>query len=154
MQIFSIIESSLRSWLELPAQSDFSLQNLPFGIFSTTDANESRVGIALGDLVIDTVVLFDAGLLSSIGGLNRGHLVSPSLNSLIEAGGPVWRALRIRVAELFSQGNSTIAQNSDLQSKVLRKASDVRMHMPVRVPNYVDFYSSLEHATNVGGNVP
>ncbi len=150
MQAFSIVDSSLRSWLEIPAQSDFSLQNLPFGVFSTSDASEARVGMALGDFVIDTVVLFDAGLLSGITGLNRGHLLSASLNSLMQAGAPVWRSLRSRVAELFAQGNSTIAENADLQTKALRRQSSVRMHMPVRVSNYVDFYSSLEHATNVG----
>ena len=150
MQTFSIIDSSLRSWLELPKQTDFPLQNLPFGVFSTSDASEARVGMALGDFVIDTVVLFDAGLLSGITGLNRGHLLSASLNSLMQAGAPVWRSLRCRVAELFTQGNSTIAENADLQAKALRKQSNVRMHMPVRVSNYVDFYSSLEHATNVG----
>jgi fumarylacetoacetase len=150
MQTFSIIDSSLRSWLELPKQTDFPLQNLPFGVFSTSDASEARVGMALGDFVIDTVVLFDAGLLSGITGLNRGHLLSASLNSLMQAGAPVWRSLRCRVAELFTQGNSSIAENADLQTKALRKQSNVRMHMPVRVSNYVDFYSSLEHATNVG----
>lgn len=150
MQSFSIIDSSLRTWLELPKNTDFPLQNLPFGVFSTADSTEPRVGIALGDWVIDTVVLFDAGLLSGITGLNRGHLVSTSLNSLMQAGGAVWRSLRSRVADLFTVGNTTLMQNVDLHAKALRRSVDVRLHMPVRVSNYVDFYSSLEHATNVG----
>lgn len=150
MNSFSIIDSSLRSWLDLPTNSDFPLQNLPFGIFSTTDNRDRRVGLALGDLVVDTVVLWDAGLLANIHGLDRSHLTAHSLNDLMQAGSPVWRALRSQVAVLFTQGQSAIAQNADLHARVLRKQSDVALQMPVRVSNYVDFYSSLEHATNVG----
>lgn len=150
MQTFSVIPWSARSWLELPFNTGFSLQNLPFGIFTTQMRKEPRVGMALGDFIIDTVVLFDADLLNGIPGLTRQILASYSLNSLLAQGSGTWRALRMRVAELFTSGNETIKSNPDIHARVLVKQSDAQMLLPTKVSNYVDFYSSREHASNVG----
>jgi fumarylacetoacetase len=139
-----------KSWFGIPRDSDFSLQNLPFGIFRTAALPEARVGLALGDSVIDTAVLFDTGLLAGVSGLRRDHLVTDSLNALLAAGPSVWRALRGRVAELFTAGNDTLVQQADLHARVLVKASLAQLLLPTKVSNYVDFYSSREHASNVG----
>ncbi|NBO37854.1 fumarylacetoacetase [bacterium] len=150
MSQFSVIPWNARSWLEVSSQSDFSLQNLPFGIFTSNGRTEPRVGLALGDWVVDTVALFDAGLLAQVPGLNRTHLLAAELNALLSAGSLTWRGLRAQVAELFTAGNSTLLKNSDLHSRLLVKQSEAKMRLPTRVSNYVDFYSSREHASNVG----
>lgn len=150
MSTFSTIPHSARSWLQIPSRSDFSLQNLPFGIFSTQEISSPRVGLALGEFVIDTVVLFDAGLLSSVRGLSRDQLHSNSLNGLLIAGADVWRSLRARVAELFTEGNDSLLKKADIHARALVKVSDAKMLLPTKVSNYVDFYSSREHASNVG----
>ncbi|NBW82085.1 fumarylacetoacetase, partial [bacterium] len=117
MSTFSTISKSSRSWLQIPSDSDFSIQNLPFGIFATQASLSPRVGLALGEWVIDTVVLFDAGLLSGVRGLNREHLNCSSLNSLMAAGSEVWRALRLRVAELFTEGNDALLKKADIHAR-------------------------------------
>jgi fumarylacetoacetase len=150
MQRFSTISSTQRSWLNITSDSDFSLQNLPFGIFACKTVNEPRVGLALGDSIVDTVVLFDAGLLSGVRGLTREHLCNASLNVLLAQGSTTWRELRLRVAELFTAGNREVYDNPDLHARVLVKQSLARMHLPTKIGSYVDFYSSREHASNVG----
>lgn len=150
MTVFSQIPFNAESWLAVSKQSDFSLQNLPFGIFATSSNPSPRVGLALGDWVIDSTVLFDAGLLSSVKGLLREHLNAGSLNALMAAGAQIWRPFRLRVAEIFTKGNDALLKNSDLQARALVKMTDAKMSLPVKVSNYVDFYSSREHASNVG----
>ena len=150
MQTFTNLPWTARSWLEIPVNSDFSIQNLPFGIFSTSEARQPRVGLALGEFIIDTAVLFDAGMLAHVPGLSRELLYANSLNSLLSTGVSTWRALRVRVAELFTQGNSDVLKNADLHARVLVKQSQAQLYLPTKVSNYVDFYSSREHATNVG----
>ncbi len=150
MTTFSQISLNAKSWLDVSASSDFSLQNLPFGIFRTAADRQARVGLALGDFVIDTAVLFDAGLLANIQGLRREHLVADSLNALLSAGSSVWRTLRLRIAEIFTQGNDSLVRNADLHARALVKISDATLSLPTKVSNYVDFYSSREHASNVG----
>lgn len=150
MTFFANPSWQARSWFQLPAQSDFSLQNLPFGIFSSAGHPEKRVGLALGDVIIDTVALFDAGLLSAVPGLKRELLLTDALNPLLTEGRKTWQALRMRVAELMTQGNEALRQKADWHARVFVPQSGAQMHLPVRVSNYVDFYSSREHASNVG----
>ena len=150
MQTFTNLPWTARSWLEIPVNSDFSIQNLPFGIFSTSEARQPRVGLALGEFIIDTAVLFDAGMLAQVPGLSRELLYANSLNSLLSASVSTWRALRVRVAELFTQGNNDVLKNADLHARLLVKQSHAQLYLPTKVSNYVDFYSSREHATNVG----
>ncbi|MEY3901278.1 MAG: hypothetical protein RL189_584 [Pseudomonadota bacterium] len=150
MTKFTNIPMTSRPWLAVSEESDFSLQNLPFGIFRSSVVKEARVGLALGDWVIDCAVLFESGLLSSVAGLRREHVFADSLNPLLAAGAHVWRALRLSVAELFTQGNGALQSQPDLHSRVLLKMSDATLLLPTKVSNYVDFYSSREHASNVG----
>lgn len=150
MTKFTNIPMTSRPWLAVSAESDFSLQNLPFGIFRSSGAKEARVGLALGDWVIDCAVLFEAGLLSSVAGLRREHVFADSLNPLLAAGAPVWRALRLRVGEIFTQGNDVLRSQADLHSRALVKMNEAALLLPTKVSNYVDFYSSREHASNVG----
>ena len=136
----AIIDPSRRSWLDVPDDSDFPIQNLPFGIFSTPDHPGPRVGIAIGDQIIDLWAVQRAGLIDQ-----RFRLVE-SLHDVL--GPPAdGRALRARAADLMSVGNTELDAVPD---RGLVSQAEATMHLPFHVGDYVDFYSSEEHALNLG----
>jgi len=141
-------DPSLHSWIEIDPLSDFPIQNLPFGIFQT-DTKDPRVGVAIGDYVLDLCVLGQRDFFELID-LDPNVFHRPYLNDFIALGKPIWRAVRNRVSELLRNDNEEISGNSRLMQECLIRQADVQMLMPVKVPNYTDFYSSIEHATNVG----
>ena len=147
----STIDKNLTSFIDIAADSDFSIHNLPYGIFSETkDAagnNNRRAGVAIGEQVLDLSVLEAEGLLSLDGG---SYFDQPTLNAFIDSGRDNWTKARTTIQTLLSADNDTLRDNADLQQKSLFKQADVTMHMPVQVPGFTDFYSSKEHATNVG----
>ena len=139
---------NLKSWVEVKPGSDFPIQNLPFGIFKTADKTP-HVGVAIGDFILDLVVVNEAGLLKSID-FDKRVLSQNVLNRFIALGKPITNAVRERISDLLNTENSELRDNGELKSKALVKQSYAQMLMPVYVPNYTDFYSSKEHATNVG----
>jgi fumarylacetoacetase len=136
---------TIQSWIPIPANSDFSPENLPFGIFSTSNKS-ARAGVAIGEHIIDLSELHLAGLINQV---PLEVLNAATLNTLIACGKKNTSALRLRVQELISQGNSELQAHPSLQN-ILVKQSDATMHMPVHVGDYTDFYSSIDHATNMG----
>ncbi len=138
----------LKSWVEVKPGSDFPIQNLPFGIFKTANS-APRVGIAIGEYILDLPVVAEAGLLKNIE-FDKSVLAQNVLNWLINLGKPVTNALRERISDLLNINNRELQDNAQLRAKALVKQSDAEMLLPVFVPNYTDFYSSKEHATNVG----
>ena len=147
----STIDKNLTSFIDIATDSDFSIHNLPYGIFSETkDAtgnNNRRAGVAIGEHVLDLSVLEAEGLLSLAGG---PYFDQPTLNAFIDSGRENWTKARTTIQMLLSADNDTLRDNADLQQKALFKQADVTMHLPVQVPGFTDFYSSKEHATNVG----
>ena len=147
----STIDKNLTSFIDIATDSDFSIHNLPYGIFSETkDAagnNNRRAGVAIGEHVLDLSVLEAEGLLSLVGG---PYFDQPTLNAFIDSGRENWTKARTTIQTLLSADNDTLRDNADLQQKALFKQADVTMHLPVQVPGFTDFYSSKEHATNVG----
>jgi fumarylacetoacetase len=141
-------DPSHKSWVPVPSGSDFPIQNLPYGIFRTASLSP-RAGIAIGDYILDLQAASEAGLLDTFS-FDKTVLAKDVLNWFIALGKPVTNALRERVAELLNVNNTELQNNDSLRSKVLVKQSDAQMLRPVYVPNYTDFYSSREHATNVG----
>ena len=141
-------DATMTSWIEVPEGHDFPLANLPFGIFSTADRS-ARPGMRLGDHVIDLSALFDAGLLDGFD-LSIDVLSAPILNPLMKLGKPTTVALRERVQALFAADSAELRNRLDLHAACLVPASSVSMHMPVEVGDYTDFYSSEDHARNVG----
>ena len=135
----------LRTWLPIPVGSDFPVQNLPFGIFRTNGA-AARVGVAIGDQVIDMAALDNAGLFTS-SGLPDGLFAQDSLNAYLEAGPPVWTTVRKAVSDLLTSVGPPV---SPRPSSFLTPMNEAQMLLPVEIGDYVDFYSSLEHARNVG----
>jgi len=136
------------SWIESAndGQTDFPLQNLPYGIFSAS-GKTPRVGVAIGDMVLDLAVLDDAGLLPAAA---KGAFGVDNLNRFIALGKSVWSDTRKRLTALLSGEDKALEDNPALRASALAPATWVTMHLPVQIPGYTDFYSSKEHATNVG----
>ncbi len=139
-------EKPLRTWLEIPNNSDFSIYNLPYGIFSSPQNAHKRAGIRIGDYVIDLHLLAHCGLLDSIP-FDKHVFEKNVLNEYINLGKNIHQQLRARITELLLVGNEELKNQAD---KILFPAKELTMHLPVQIGDYTDFYSSEEHATNVG----
>ena len=138
----------LKSWIETPENSDFPIQNIPFGIFSTSE-NSSRVATIIGDTLIDIAALEELGYLSDLE-IDTWSYESDSLNMLMDAHKEGTRALRDRLSDIFEEGNAELRDNETDKKHILFDSASVTMHLPVEIGDYTDFYSSREHATNVG----
>lgn len=140
--------ASYTSWITVPAGHDFPIQNLPYGIIKT--AAKTRVASRIGDYTIDMLALFELGYLSDIKGITRGMFDSPYLNDFIACEKETTRAIRQSMFELFESSNSRLRENPIHRDKILIPIDKVEMLLPVKIGDYTDFYSSIEHATNVG----
>jgi len=138
----------LKSWVEVPAGSDFPIQNLPFGIFKT-EYLSPVAGVAIGDHVLDLVYLHENGFLDGLG-LPVGIFNQRYINDFIGLGKKKTREVRERISELLQHDNDELKSNLAAREIALIPMSEVEMQLPIRIPNYTDFYSSEEHATNVG----
>ena len=131
----------LSTWIPVAKNSDFPIQNIPFGIGLI---NNKKVGVSrIGDYVINLSVLFEEGCFKNI--ISRNYFANDYLNSFLDLNKKTWRLVRDKISELFSK-----EMNESLKSKCLSNIKDVTMCMPVRVGDYTDFYSSRQHAYNVG----
>jgi fumarylacetoacetase len=139
---------ALSSWVEVPEHSDFPIQNLPFGIFKT-ESLSPRVGVRIGNHVVDLKTLFVLGYLENLP-FALVDFDTNFLNSLMKKGKQGTRALRNRVSKLLSSTQPDLQKNEHHVEQVLIAVDQVTMCMPVQIGDYTDFYSSKEHATNVG----
>jgi len=136
---------SLTSWVGVPEGSDFPIQNLPYGVFA--DASGVRCGIAIGDVVFDLARAETSGLFADTG-LEADTFASGSLNLFISQPRDVWSAVRGHVTDLLSSGNADGESFARAHDLIVERA--VRLRLPVEIGDYVDFYSSEQHASNVG----
>lgn len=136
----------LKSFIDIPRDSHFPLENLPFGIFKPSEG-PARAGIALGDYVVDLAALEEAGHFRDLG---RQLFGRDSLNEFLALGRPAWRKVREILQKLLSAETSTLRDDAKLRERVFHRQSDVVMQLPVKIGNYTDFYSSYHHAHNVG----
>ncbi len=143
------VDPSFESFVPVGAESHFPLQNLPYGVFSPTAADEPRVGTRIGEYVLDLAVIQNAGLLVAAG-LPEGIFSHWVLNPFMELGVPQRRAVRLLIHELLRADNVTLRDDEVLRGRALLPAAAVTMQFPVMIPDYTDFYASREHATNVG----
>ena len=134
----------INSWVSGSDSSQFSIHNLPFGIFSVAN-NQKRIGIAIGDKIVDMAVVSALELADD---LSIDHKVfnEESLNTFIGLGKTVTNEIRTRVQKWLCEDQSPLKEHDH----VLIDQSEVTMHLPLHIGDYTDFYSSLEHATNVG----
>lgn len=147
------------SWIPVPVDSHFPLQNLPYGVFSLAAeslslAGARRVGAAIGDHVVDLSALHSAGLLDGLG-IDRNVFDEPALNCFMALDRAVWRAVRARLRALLAdapppEGDNRLRHNQALRDCAVIPMDCVRLHLPAAIGDYTDFYSSREHATNVG----
>jgi len=140
-------DPKLRSFIEVAPTSDFPIQNLPYGVFSARDGLAPRVGVAIGDYVLDLWQLaqdcrFDV--------VEPAVFAASQLNPFMALGSKAWSNTRARISELLRQDHPELRDNEKLRKRALVPMADVRLHMPIAVSGYTDFYSSKEHATNVG----
>ncbi len=140
----------MRAFLDIPADSPFSLQNLPFGVFSTADNPTARVGVAVGDWVLDLAVLQRAGLFDGPWLRERLVFAQPALNAFMVLGRPAWREARQRLQDLLRADNPALRDDEALRARALWRREAVTMHLPATIGDYTDFYASREHATTVG----
>ena len=139
---------SLKSWISIPENSDFPIQNLPFGIFKTASVGE-RVGVRIGDFVLDLKTLFVLGYLENLP-FESCDFDTKYLNVLMSKGKKATRDLRNRISKLLDTNHEDLSKNEHHVSQVLIPIEQITMCMPVQIGDYTDFYSSREHATNVG----
>lgn len=137
-----------KSWIEVPADSDFPIQNIPFGVFITKD-DVITIGTRIGDCAIDMGALQQLNYFEGIE-LTDDMFMQDTLNDFISDGKKTWRQVRNRLAELFDENNPKLRDNKEHRDIVIFKITDVEMQLPVLIGDYTDFFSSKEHATNVG----
>lgn len=137
-----------KSWLEVPANSDFPIQNIPFGVFLTTD-DLITIGTRIGDYAIDLGAMQQLNYFEGIE-LTDDMFMQDTLNDFISDGKKTWRLVRNRIAEVFDVENPLLQNNQEHKARILYHVDDVEMQLPVMIGDYTDFYSSKEHATNVG----
>jgi fumarylacetoacetase len=133
----------LRSWVKVDKTSDFPIQNLPLGIFKSSGL-PCRVGVAIGDYVLDLEALRVQNLLGELNGVQNFSFERENLNVLLAQGKSFLGSLRENISKYLN------IENENRHESLLYRQDEVRLSKPVAPPNYTDFYSSLEHATNVG----
>lgn len=139
-------DPTLTSWVEVPEGSDFPIQNLPFGIFE--HQGSKRAGVAIGDRILDLAALQSHGFLSDLG-LPDFLFERETLNDLLKLGRSKGGEVRNRISELLRKENGALKDHVQ-REKVLFAQREVKMHLPVKIGDYTDFYSSEQHAYNVG----
>ena len=139
---------NLKSWVSVPKNSDFPIQNLPFGIIGNHILSK-RVSVRIGDYALDLKVLAELGYLKETG-FDSSDFDAPFLNPMMKKGKLAVRGLRNRISELLLDSSTSLQNNPSQIEQVLHLISAVEVSMPVEIGDYTDFYSSREHATNVG----
>lgn len=139
---------NLKSWVSVPENSDFPIQNLPFGIIGNHILSK-RVSVRIGDYALDLKVLAELGYLKETG-FDSSDFDAPFLNPMMKKGKLAVRGLRNRISELLLDSSTSLQNNPSQIEQVLHLISAVEASMPVEIGDYTDFYSSKEHATNVG----
>jgi fumarylacetoacetase len=149
---------ALESFIDVRRDSHFPIQNLPFGVFKPKQG-APRVGVAIGEYVLDLSILEELGYFGSpefqepalsASRTERPVFSQTSLNAFLALGRPAWRKAREVIQKLLSSETATLRDDTKLRARVFHAQKDIAMHLPVRVGNYTDFYSSYHHAHNVG----
>jgi fumarylacetoacetase len=140
----STTDPNLSSFVEYDEKSHFPIQNLPLGVFE--EQGRTRVGVRIGDMVLDLALLERRGFFPSLPKLFN----TSTLNSFLAMGPSVWTEVRKTVSRLLQDDEAELRDNTELRSKALLSVENITMHMPVAIGDYTDFYSSKVHATNVG----
>lgn len=139
----------LRSFVDVASDSHFPIQNLPFGVFKPRDGR-ARVGVAIGDQVLDLAALEEKGYLRDAGLGDKPVFAADALNDFLKLGRPAWRKTREVLQHLLDAETPDLRDDGELRGRVFHAQKDVTMQLPARIGDYTDFYSSYHHAHNVG----
>ncbi|RMA64866.1 fumarylacetoacetase [Ulvibacter antarcticus] len=137
-----------KTWIETAPNTDFPIQNIPFGVFLTRD-DIITIGTRIGDTAIDLGALHQLGYFKGIE-LTDDIFLQDTLNDFISDGKKTWRLVRNRISDIFLKDNPALRDNAEHCKQVLFTMDEIEMQLPVQVGDYTDFYASKEHATNVG----
>lgn len=137
-----------KSWLEVDKNSDFPIQNIPFGVFLTKH-DIITIGTRIGEYAIDLAALHQLGYFEGIP-LTDDIFMQDTLDDFIADGQNTWRLVRNRISEIFDAENTKLRDTKKHRKEVIFNMKEVEMKLPINVCDYTDFYSSKEHATNVG----
>jgi len=138
------------TWLPTEKQTDFSIQNIPFGVFKPKNRTNPRVGTRIGKRVIDLAAIAGKGYLKDEGAGNKEVFQCDNLNKFISLGKPVWRDVRNKISDIFNSENEEFWNTPDFTEGIFYRPDEVETLLPVKIGDYTDFYSSIDHATNVG----
>jgi len=136
-----------KSWIKYDSNSDFPIQNIPFGVFKTNN-NEFHIATIIGKTIISLKNLEKAGYFNEIE-LHQNTFQEKNLNQFLKQTKPIWRAVRNKIVDIFDLENKH-SESKIKSENVLFDEKSVKMVMPVQIGDYTDFYSSKDHATNVG----
>jgi fumarylacetoacetase len=140
----------LKSWVDYKEDCDFPIQNLPYGVFSVS-GQAPCIGCAIGDQVLNLTALAKSGFFAQTKHLNGGLcFAADTLNAFMGMGKAAWSEARQMIQNVLSADNPALRDNANLRKQVLVAQSAVTMHLPARIGDYTDFYSSKNHAYNVG----
>lgn len=137
----------VESFIPVAAESHFPIQNLPYGVFRRRSGGAAHIGVAIGDFVLDLTVLGERGLLPPTA---RPAFRTSTLNAFMALGKPAWSEARTAITRMLRADEPTLRDNASLREHAVIAMKDVEMLLPVEIGDYTDFYSSREHATNVG----
>lgn len=140
----------MASWIDVSETSDFSLQNIPYGVFSTKET-APRIGVAIGDWVLDLKVLAQEGVFDDLK-FEVKTLQQPTLNAYAALGKTVQSEVRQRLQKILEKDTElghVLQDNPPIRDKALFRLNDVQMHLPMAVGNYTDFFVGLHHAVTV-----
>ncbi|MCC7195894.1 MAG: fumarylacetoacetase [Gemmatimonadaceae bacterium] len=145
-------DPSLRSWVDSAnaPQADFPVQNLPFGTFRREYEERPRVGIAIGDQVLDCVEAARAGCFDTLDPSVRDALHGWSLNGLMALGREDARAVRHVASSMLAAGGAAAEAAREIADRILVPVSQASLLVPAEIGDYTDFYASIHHATRVG----
>ncbi len=144
------IDPGRRSFVPTDAAGHFPLQNLPYGSFRSAPDAPARIGVAIGDRVLDLAALTAAGLLDGTAAGRARVFAAPVLNDFLALGAAAWAEARTRIADLLTEGQASWLDDARLLGPALVERDAVTLDLPVAIGDYTDFYASRQHATNVG----
>lgn len=138
------------SFIQVEPDSHFPIQNLPYGVFRPLKGGLPRIGVAIGEYVLDLAVLDAAGCFDQTAVSGQNIFNQSSLNALMSLGRPVWKEVRGAIKRLLDAEEPTLRDNEELRARAMYVQNEVEMLLPVEIGDYTDFYASKDHATNVG----
>lgn len=140
----------MNSFIKTDKGSDFPIQNIPFGIFRSNNNSDPRAGTAIGDYILDLSILQESSLFTNPAIKEKKVFSNEYLNDFMSFGKDICNQARKDIQDLLDENNPVLRDNEKLRQECLIPFSETEMCMPVNIGDYTDFYSSKQHATNVG----